>query len=403
MSHTEDKKGGQGSQITPQPERGFENAEFASRTKQLQILMEAHRLDAILLTTEANFRYFSGFHSQFWRSPTRPWFLIIPMQGKPVAVVPEIGKTVMHNTWLDDIRTWSSPDPYDDGVSLLADLLRSLPGKHGRLGATIGAQSRIRMPFSDFQRLLAELPRMQVIDASDLLHRIRMIKSKSEIKKIRFTCRLTSASFESLADLITTGMSEREICRQMRIDLTRRGIDEIPYLIAVSGQNGYDNIIMGPSDRSVRSGDLLIIDTGSVWDGYYCDFDRNYVFGKCSSEILHANQTLHAAIDAGFRAARPGATTADLWSAMNQVLKQGGSLGNASGRLGHGVGMQLTEPPSISMHDQTVLKPGMVLALEPGMFITPAKQIVNEENIVITRDGADWLSDRANINLPIIG
>ena len=71
--------------------------------------MAAVGLDALLITTEAELRYFSGFRTLFWQSPTRPWFLIVPRDGKPVAVIPGIGEEPMRATWIDDVRTWASP------------------------------------------------------------------------------------------------------------------------------------------------------------------------------------------------------------------------------------------------------------------------------------------------------
>ena len=87
---------------------------------------------------------------------------------------------------------------------------------------------------------------------------------------------------------------------------------------------------------------------------------------------------------------------------MNTVLQDGGAIGSTVGRLGHGLGLQLTEWPSNTANDNTILKPGVVLTLEPGMMYLPGKEMVHEENIVITEDGPEWLSIRANEELPII-
>ena len=87
--------------------------------------MQNHGLDALLLTTETNVRYFTDF-TRFWESPTRPWYLIIPSKGKPIAVIPSIGEALMSKTWLEDIRTWPSPDLKDDGISLLSDTLEEI-------------------------------------------------------------------------------------------------------------------------------------------------------------------------------------------------------------------------------------------------------------------------------------
>ena len=386
------------------PPRGFARAEFVARVEVAQRAMRAASLDGLLLTTEPNVRYFSGFFTQFWQSPTRPWFLVVPAAGAPIAVIPEIGAAGMAQTWIDDIRTWASPQPHDDGVSLLADCLAKLPRRFGRIGMTLGAESVVRMPPNDLARLRETIARgesaFDIVDAAELIHRQRMIKSPREIDKIRRICEIASESFAALPNFAACGMRESEVCRKMRIDLMQRGADSIPYLIAGSGAGGYDSIIMGPSERELTRGDLLIIDTGATWDGYFCDFDRNFSFGKASATVHNAYRTVWRATEAGFAAAHPRATTSQVWRAMNDVLVAGGSLGNDVGRLGHGLGMQLTERPSNTADDNTELAAGMVLTLEPGMTFAPNKQMVHEENIVITENGAEWLSCRASEELP---
>ena len=107
--------------------RGFSIDQFEKRTLKAQQLMQNHELDALLLTTETNVRYFTGFLTRFWESPTRPWYLIIPSKGKPIAVIPSIGEALMSKTWLEDIRTWPSPDLEDDGISPVSYTHLTLP------------------------------------------------------------------------------------------------------------------------------------------------------------------------------------------------------------------------------------------------------------------------------------
>ncbi len=384
------------------PSRGFSQSEFEHRMLRAQRRMSEQRLDAMLLTTEPEVRYFTGFQTQFWESPTRPWFAIVPLTGKPIAVIPEIGAAGMQATWVEDIRTWPSPRPADDGLSLLATTLANLPARFGRIGVPMGPESTLRMPMGDFRNLAAELQHIAFVDAALLLHQLRYIKSAAEIEKIHYACELTSAAFEALPQSLVMGQSERENCQRFRIDLLQRGADNSPYLIAGSGPHGYDNIIMGPTERVLSEGDVLIIDTGTTFDGYFCDFDRNFAFGYASDATQKAYDVTYRATDAGFAAARPGATTSDVWAAMWAVLETGGALGNTVGRMGHGLGMQLTEWPSNTPDDQTVLEPGVVLTLEPGMMFAPDKQMVHEEDIVITEDGAQWLSRRAPEEIPVI-
>lgn len=389
--------------MLPTPKRGFDIAEFEIRLHRVQARMRAQKMDVILLTSEPDVRYFTGFFTQFWESPTRPWFILLPLQGKPIAVIPEIGAAGMAATWVEDIHTWPAPRPGDDGINLLRDRILQLPRRFGRIGVSLGHESILRMPAGDYQRLLDGLGTFEVADASMPLHQLRYVKSAAEIEKIHHICDLASDAFEALPHSLKVGESERQNCQRLRIDLLERGADNTPYLISGSGPGGYDSIIMGPTDRIIENGDVLIIDTGTTFDGYFCDFDRNFAFGHADEDTRRAYEVVYAATDAGFAAARPGATTSDIYAAMWSVLEAGGALGNSVGRLGHGLGMQLTEWPSITADDNTPLEPGVVLTLEPGMEFAPGRQIVHEEDIVITQEGARLLSRRAPPELPIIG
>ena len=382
-------------------ERGFSPAEFEQRTATVQSLMHDARLDAVLVTTEAEIRYFTGFHSQFFESPTRPWFVIVPAEGKPIAVIPTIGESGMAATWIDDIHTWPSPRPADDGISALASTISNLPTRHGRLGMPLGPESILRMPAGDAKKLADAIPH-EVVDCAEMLLRQRFVKSPSEIEKIRQACQITSDAFEALPGHSRIGDSEIDITRRMRIDLLERGADSTPFMVAGSGAGGYDSIIMGPTQRQLQSGDILIIDTGTVFDGYFCDFDRNFGFGHVADDARRANTAVHQALDAGFEAARPGARMHDVWSAMSRVMEEFGSLGNSIGRMGHGLGMLLTEWPSVHPDDQNILEPGVVMTLEPGMTFAPGRQLVHEENIVITESGAEYLTRRAPPEIPVI-
>ncbi|WP_366653781.1 Xaa-Pro peptidase family protein [Fodinicurvata sp. EGI_FJ10296] len=389
------------------PPRGFPAGEYADRTARAQSLMAAAGLDAMLLTTEPEIRYFSGFLTQFWQSPTRPWFLILPAAGKPVAVIPAIGAACMGATWVDDIRTWPSPAPADEGVSLLAATVAESVGPGGRLGVPMGAETHVRMPLADFYRLRDLLPGIAVADATDVVRTLRMVKSPAEIAKIGHICIIASDVFDGLAGHLRPGMSEIDIFRLFRMQCLAAGADDVAYLVGGAGPGGYGDIISPPSARSVVDGDVLILDTGAVFDGYYCDFDRNYAFGHADAAVERAHETLFEATEAGFRAAQPGAECRDVFRAMQAVLSGGdGGEGNAVGRLGHGLGMQLTEWPSLTADDATVIRPGMVLTLEPALAPRPDRMpgriMVHEENIVVGADGPRWLSRRAPQRLPVI-
>ena len=387
------------------PERGFPESEFRARAARAQAMMAERGLDALLVCTEPEVRYLTGFHTPFWQSPTRPWFVILPAEGRPVAVIPGIGASAMATTWVTDIRTWPAPRPTDDGLALLVDTLAELTGgvdsTPTRIGLPMGHETHVRMPLADLDLLRDRIVPANFVDATDVVRGLRMVKSDREIAKVAHICDVVSGAFEGIGDLLSVGMTEREAFRAFRIDLLERGADDVPYLVGATGP-GFDDIIKQPSDRVIESGDLLMFDTGSVFDGYSSDFDRYVAFGGADADAKRAYRTVWEATEAGLATAKPGATTSDLWRAMAEVLDAGGSLGNSVGRLGHGLGMQVTEWPSHTADDGTVLEEGMVLTLEPGLTWAPGRMMVHEENLVLRADGPELLSRRAPADLPII-
>jgi len=382
------------------PERGFSIEEFALRTQRSQGLMSDRGIDAILVNTEPEVRYFTGFHTPFWQSPTRPWFCVVPASGKPIAVIPSIGGASMSATWIDDVRTWSSPQPDDDGVTLLIDCLREVAGTNGVIGLPMGPETHVRMPLRDLDRLRSAVGGF--VDVTDIISGLRMLKSEAEIAKHRHICGIVSNAFDELPTILSTGMTERQAFATFRAEILAQGADDVPYLVGATGPGGIDDIIRQPSDREIATGDLLIFDTGSTFDGYFSDFDRNFAFGSAETDAKDAYRAVWEATEAGLEAVRPGATTTQVFTAMNQVLKANGSLGNDVGRMGHGLGMQVTEWPSHTASDDTVIQANMVLTLEPGLVWAPGKAMVHEENLVVRADGPELLSRRAASELPII-
>tara|TARA_B100000676_G_scaffold123628_1_gene123248 strand:- start:921 stop:2054 length:1134 start_codon:yes stop_codon:yes gene_type:complete len=376
--------------------RGFNIAQFENRTLKAQELMQKHELDALLLTTETNVRYFTGFLTRFWESPTRPWYLIIPRKGKPIAVIPSIGEALMSKTWIEDIRTWPSPDLKDDGISLLSDTLDEI-AQNKNIGIPSGTETCVRMPQTDLKKLSQNV---KLTSDFDIVQKLRMTKSNEEIDKIEKACRIAEKAFRRVPEIAFENVNLDEVFRKFQILCLEAGADWVPYLAGGADTEGYDDVISPAKVAPLKKQDILMLDTGLVWDGYFCDYDRNWSVGTPSKTVSGAYSQLLEASDAAFELAKPGATASDLFHAMNSILTLNSSSTDA-GRLGHGVGMSLTEWPSIIPDDHTVLEKGMVLSLEPGIAIKN-KIIVHEENIEITETGARYLSPKANKDLPVI-
>ena len=367
--------------------QGFETTEFKARLTGAQSRMNAADLDAILLTTEPDIRYFTGYLTRFWESPCRPWFLVLPRSGDPIAVIPSIGAALMARTWITDIRTWRAPDLEDDGISLLAETLRDLGP---RIGTPSGLQSHLRMPLGDFARLNAALPQPIGADA-DILRSLRLVKSEAEIEKIKTACQIATRAFDRVPEIARIGQPLAPVFRDFQRLCLDEGADWVPYLAGAAAPGGYGDVISPADDRPLEAGDVLMLDTGLVHDGYFCDFDRNFSVGSPSPDVAAGHSRLIEATYAAFEAARPGATAAELFHVMDKIVT-GGAGGSEAGRYGHGLGMNLTEWPSLIPTDHTPLVEGMVLTLEPGIELAPGRALVHEENIVIRANGAEWLS-----------
>jgi len=382
--------------------RGFNTAEYEERLRKARLLMQEKNLEMLLVTSPHNFRYFTGFDSYFWESPTRPWFLLLSLNQDPVAIIPSIGVTALQKTWIQNIKTWQSPNPNDEGVTMLQDAILSVQSHKCSIGCEMGMESHLRMSINDFQKLNTNLPNHCFVDASPLIWKLRMIKSENEISKIKKVISIASRAFDELPRHLQTGQSEIEICNMMKKTLLDLGADHTLYMSCASGPGGYDQIICDPTEKKLQDGDVLIIDTGTTLDGYFCDFDRNYGFGRIADSAKLAYAVLWEAAEAGMKNAKPGATCADVSNAMLSILQKEGLSSNSVGRMGHGIGLQITEPPSIMSNDNTVLEENMVIAIEPCFEYAPGTMLVHEENILITNNGHERLTSRTPQTIPMI-
>ena len=385
------------------PPRGFDTAEFATRCAHAQAAMAQADVGALLLTSEAETRYFTGFMTQFWQSPTRPWFVVLPSSGKPVAVIPSIGAPLMRQCYTDDIISWASPAADDDGITLVADVIRQHVTKGGSLGMLMGRETAVRMPLADLFALQQRLGTIHLRDMTADIQQIRMVKSPAEQAKLRHICGIVSDVFAHVPAWLQASMPFDDCFRRFKIDALKNGVDDVSYLVGGVGAGGYDDIIGPPVSKSLATGDVLMFDTGCVWDGYFSDFDRNFGIGSASIEAQDAHKKLFDATDAALSILRPGITAADLFAAMDDVLRPYQSFGaDDVGRYGHGLGIQLTETPSHTAWDTTEIKAGMALTIEPSINYGNGFMMVAEENLLVHEDHIELLTTRAPRDLPVI-
>lgn len=371
--------------------RGFPEAEYHDRLGRAQAAMDAAGISALLLTSEVDLRYFTGFLTRFWQSPTRIWFLVLPAQGAPIAVIPSIGEALMRTTWVTDIRCWLSPDADAKGLGLLCDALGECAPRDGRVALPDGPESHMRLPLKTYHDICTQVGAHRITGDGGLTRGLRAVKSAAEIGKIRTACQIAGRAFARVPEIAGAGVPLETVFRRFQGLCLEEGADWVGYLAGGAGPGGYGDVISPATEAPLDAGDVLMLDTGVVHDGYFCDFDRNFAVGPCAGAIESRHRQLIDATAAGFAAARPGATAAQLHGAMDAVL----GVGPSSGRLGHGLGMDLTEGLSIIPGDHTILEPGMVITLEPALPTGKGRLLVHEENVLITNQGAQFLTTPA--------
>jgi Xaa-Pro dipeptidase len=372
----------------------FPRAEYEARLEAANRAMHANNLDAILLASEAEVRYFTGFRTQFWQSPTRPWFVILRRDQTPLAIIPEIGAELMARSDIAEIEAWPAPRPHDDGLSLLKDRLANCQ----RLGVLMGHETTFRMPLNDVFEVRAAL-HAEWIDATDIIRDLRMVKSDREIAYIRQICGIASQGFARVPEIANASQSLSSVFREFKRMLLELGADDVPYLVGGVDHPSYDDVISPPDDRPLSNGQILMLDTGATLNGYFCDFDRNYAVGTPTESAQRAYAKLYNATDEAMEMARPGVRACDLFAAMAKSMD---TQNSDVGRFGHGLGMQLTEWPSLAAWDETIIRENMVLTLEPSIDVDGGGIMVTEENILITDGAPILLSTRASKELPVL-
>ncbi|MDP5334142.1 MAG: Xaa-Pro peptidase family protein [Paracoccaceae bacterium] len=385
----------------PEPSLIFPAQEYRDRTSRLQQKIAQAGMDALLLTAPADVFYATGFLTRFWESPARPWFVVIPRSGDPVAVIPAIGAALMARTWMPQIRTWDAPDPRDDGIGLLTEVLGDLVPEQGCIGLPMGLETHLRMPLADYADLCGRLAPRSFVDATRVIQHVREVKSPAEIAKIRTSCAIAGRAFDAVPQFARPGRPLDRVFRDFQMHLLDEGADWVSYVAGGAGPDGYGDVISPAGSQPLRHGDVLMLDTGAVREGYFCDFDRNFAIGAASDVARRTHAALWQATEDVLQALRPGMLACDAHRLLCDGLTRHGAI-PGGGRLGHGLGITLTEWPSFTPLDRTELREGMVLTLEPGAVIAEGRIMVHEENIVLRADGPELLSPRAPHDLPVI-
>ena len=369
----------------------FSPAEYKIRYSRTIELMKANNLSALFLTSEKNINYLSGCQPfQPWYSTTRPTILIIPFEGQPVLVVHAVWKgAAERDSWVSDIREYTNLD----GVpkNMILSIFNELNLKQSIVGVEIGLEQRMGLPFRDFIAIQDSLKSVEWFDASEMIWKLRSIKSKAEIECMRKSCSAVMEAFTKVFPKLRPGLTQETVVHWLQSAVSEAGAD-FGFIIPTWDPETHMSMSCLPSAERIRSGDFIWVDMGAVYHGYWCDFCRAVSLGNPTDKTLRLWEAIHRVTMKGVESIKPGVSIRQIVQVCAEESKrQGLELNFAAGRMGHSCGLMLTEPPSVTLDETTILEPGMTINLEPGIVSKNGVFII-EQNVAVTEDGYDLLS-----------
>ena len=250
---------------------------------------------------------------------------------------------------------------------------------------------------------LQELLGKKLDTPEDPILELRIIKDREEISHIKDATRLTEESLEELLKQIKVGMRERDLALKLEMIMRRKGAQKVAFdLIVASGKNSALPHYQ-PGDRAIEEGDLLLFDIGARLDGYCSDMTRVFAVKKATQQGQDIYELVRRANEAGLNALKPGAKGLDVDRLARDVIDEGGHTEHFGHGLGHGVGLEVHEAPRLSQLSKDTLKEGMVVTVEPGVYLPEFGGVRIEDLATITEHGAEVLTNIPKDRLRTVG
>ncbi len=330
--------------------------------------------DCVIITSDINRRYFTGMKS------SAGTLLVFSSAAYLIIDFRYIEKA---RKIVDNCEVILQDKLYDQ----INDLLR----KHDAKTALIESEN---CTVSQAE-LLSEKLNSEVISDSKLssvVNQIRRFKSNEEIAKIKSAQKIAENGFEHMLNFIKAGKTEREIQLELDYFMLKNGAEALSFdTIAISGKN--TSLPHGvPTDKIVENGDFVLMDFGAVVDGYHSDMTRTVCVGQPSDEMKSVYDIVLNAQMKALASAKAGIICCELDSVARDYIKNAGYGNDFGHSLGHGVGVEIHEAPTVSQNCSEILRDGMIVTVEPGIYLADKFGVRIEDFVVIRENGIENLT-----------
>jgi Xaa-Pro dipeptidase len=318
----------------------------------------------------------------------RPVVLLVAQGKDPVIVLPEL-ELPKANLFPYKVNAFAYSENPADWDSVFHKAVASL----GLDGKKVGVEPR-QLRLLEFRHVKVGAPEADFPDASEALASLRLRKDESEVEAMKRAVKVAQDALEATIPFIKVGLTEKDIAAELNVQLLKHGSEsEIPFPPIVSAGPNSANPHASPSDRKLQHGDLLVVDWGATVDGYISDLTRTFAVGEVEPEFKKISEIVLKANEAGRAAGRPGVPCANVDKAARQVIEAAGYGKYFTHRTGHGIGMEGHEEPYMRGDNMQMLYPGMAYTVEPGIYLPERGGVRIEDNLIVTKDGVDVLSD----------
>jgi len=360
------------------------------RFDKLNASLQTSDLDAVILNPGPTLTYLTGLHFHLME---RPVVLLFAKDQDPAIVLPELELQKVASLPYK-LHVFSYPENPVEWDNAFRKAVQAL----GLDGKQIGVEPR-QLRLLEFRHVKNGAPEADYPDASNVLSGLRLRKDKAEIDAMRQAVKIAQEALEATLPSIQVGMTEREIASELVVQLLKHGSDsELPFAPIVSAGPNAANPHASPTDRKLETGDLLVVDWGAAHAGYISDLTRTFSVGEVDAEYGKIHEIVQESNAAGRAAAKPGVPCSDVDNAARAVIEKAGYGVYFTHRTGHGIGMEGHEEPYMRGDNMQLLEPGMAFTVEPGIYLPGRNGVRIEDNVVITEDGADVLSDMQREN-----